>query len=528
MNLTTGEWIPVVWEDGKADKVSLLDVFQEGDSIRDLAVRPHERIALMRLLICVAQAALNGPKNRADWQTCRSRLPQAVTDYLGKWKDAFELFGDRQRFLQVANVVPTKTGEDKNPPLASKLDMALATGSASTLFDNAGGELRPFDPSEMALMLLTFQCFSPGGLLSECLWNGTRTKKAGNVAAPCLAGKMVHTYLLDRTSLLRSVWLNLLNKDQLRGKQAWGVPVWERMPTGPTDRSGIENASSTYVGRLTPVCRAVCLSEAGITMTWGCAIDYPTFDDSGWRDPTGTVFLSRNPKGETVRRQLGGSVDRSLWRELGAMVVLDHTGENQLGGPFALENAVEQAPIDVFAGAAVHAKGKTTTILNIVESVLHIPLQLFANTGQRLYQTGVDQASKWAARLNYAVSACHRAMKDELDKTEFRKRGNLVKAKAVSHYWTAIEQKVALLLALVEDPAPLRPDGSVREQWGATDWGKALVTAAREAYELACPRTTPRQLQAYAAGLNVLFRPIEEDQTDERNTEEDTNEGSMD
>jgi hypothetical protein len=176
----------------------------------------------------------------------------------------------------------------------------------------------------------------------------------------------------------------------------------------------------------------------------------------------------------------------------------------------------------------VHAKGKTTTILNIVESVLHIPLQLFANTGQRLYQTGVDQASKWAARLNYAVSACHRAMKDELDKTEFRKRGNLVKAKAVSHYWTAIEQKVALLLALVEDPAPLRPDGSVREQWGATDWGKALVTAAREAYELACPRTTPRQLQAYAAGLNVLFRPIEEDQTDERNTEEDTNEGSMD
>ena len=48
MNLTTGKWIPVVWADGKSDKVSLLDVFQRGEEIRDLAVRPHERIALMR------------------------------------------------------------------------------------------------------------------------------------------------------------------------------------------------------------------------------------------------------------------------------------------------------------------------------------------------------------------------------------------------------------------------------------------------------------------------------------------------
>ena len=61
MNLTTEAWIPAVWRDGTPGRVSLREVFERGHDLRDLAVRPHERIALMRLLICVAQAALDGP-----------------------------------------------------------------------------------------------------------------------------------------------------------------------------------------------------------------------------------------------------------------------------------------------------------------------------------------------------------------------------------------------------------------------------------------------------------------------------------
>ena len=60
MNLTIDKWIPVVWHDGRHDSVSLNDVFLSGDKICDLSVRPHERIALMRLLVCIAQAALDG------------------------------------------------------------------------------------------------------------------------------------------------------------------------------------------------------------------------------------------------------------------------------------------------------------------------------------------------------------------------------------------------------------------------------------------------------------------------------------
>jgi CRISPR type I-E-associated protein CasA/Cse1 len=246
--------------------------------------------------------------------------------------------------------------------------------------------------------------------------------------------------------------------------------------------------------------------------------------DAGWREPAAT-WVVRERNGKPERAPLGVSLAKGLWREAHAITVLATAEDHVLGGPLVLTARTKRETMDVWCGALAANKSK---LLDTVEAVLHIPASMFATEGHRLYQQGVACAENRGRMLNRAVSACHRAMKDELDKAEFRNRGNLVKAKAASHYWTAIEQKVPLLLALVEDPAPLRPDGSMREQWSTTDWGKALATAAREAYELACPRATSRQLQAYATGLNVLFRPIEEDRTDERNTEEDTNEGSMD
>ena len=521
MNLTTGKWIPVVWANGEAGKVSLLDVFQQGDEIRDLSVRPHERIALMRLLICVAQAALDGPKDREEWKRCKPRLPEAATTYLKKWEHAFELFGDGQRFLQVEGVVSTKPGIDEEPPLVSKMDTALATGNASTLFDNAGGSERSFERSQLALMLLTYQCFGPGGLLSECLWGGVRTKKAGNVAAPCLAGKMVHTFLLDRESLWTSVWMNLLQKDRIQIEQSWGVPVWEMMPGKPSDMGAIENASRTYLGRLVPLCRVIRLLEDGRSMIWGSSFSYPNYADTQWRDPAATIFVRKSKDDELVRTQLAGDVRKALWRELHAISVIRKADTNGLGGPMALLNAVEMGSVDIVVGAVVHEPMKTTNTVDVIESVLHIPNGLFGESGQTLYSKGVAFAESWGRRLQMAVSNCHRAMHDDLERAEFRKRGNLVKQKSASHYWTAIEQQVPLLLALVENPAPLRPDGATRDQWGCTAWGIALARAAREAYEIACPHGTPRQMKAYTLGFSVLSRFVESNVKEEDSINEE-------
>lgn len=508
MNLTTGKWIPVVWEDGHADKVSLLDVFQQGEIIRDLAVRPHERIALMRLLICIAQAALDGPKDRDDWQACQKRLPQAAADYLAKWKHAFELFGAGQRFLQVPNVTRTASSDENKLILVSKLDSALATGAASTLFDNNGGVSRIFSEEQLALMLLVFQSFSSGGLLSECIWNGIRTKKAGNAAAPGLAGKMVHTIVLSRKSLLCSIWMNLINKEQILITQnTWGKPVWEMMPQGPDDNVAISNAVNSYMGRLVPISRAVSLQDDNVSMIWGNALNYPSFVECGWREPMATIYVSSYNQNE--RRQLEGTVTKALWRELHVITVLRHDENNHLGGPLALQNIDDNVGVDIFVGAIVHEPRMTTNIIDAIESVLYVPSGLFKDVGRQLYKKGVAQAEYWRNKINRAISTCHSKLHDNLDKAEFRKRGNLIKQKAAAHYWTAIEQQVPQLLAIVQNPMLLDPDNAGKEHWHGTQWGKALARAAREAYELACPHSTPRQMQAYCQGLKVLFKPFE-------------------
>src|SRR5947199_6120944 len=114
MNLADDPWIPVLFGNGSPGRVSLHKAFSQGSNITDLALRPHERIALMRLLICIAQAALDGPADEDDWKACGGRVLTSALDYLRRCQHAFELFGNGQRFLQIANLKKpaNKSGAD--------------------------------------------------------------------------------------------------------------------------------------------------------------------------------------------------------------------------------------------------------------------------------------------------------------------------------------------------------------------------------------------------------------------------------
>src|ERR1019366_3554437 len=108
-------------------------------------------------------------------------------------------FGNGQRFLQMASLKkPAKKSneDDDEGNSTTKLDLALVTGNNTTLFDNAGGSDRAFTSAELALMLTTFQCFSPGGRIGVALWKGRGTPgKASRNHAPCLAGGLMHSLL---------------------------------------------------------------------------------------------------------------------------------------------------------------------------------------------------------------------------------------------------------------------------------------------------------------------------------------------
>src|SRR5260221_10707728 len=157
MNLTIDPWIPAIRANGGRELFSLQELFAQARELHDLAVKPHERVALMRLLLCITQAALDGPADETEWQDCQPLIRPQVRDYLEKWGGAFELFGEGQRFLQFSNLRVGNESDEGNA--ATKLDLTLATGNNSTLFDNLAGEDRTLQSARSAINLLRFQSF---------------------------------------------------------------------------------------------------------------------------------------------------------------------------------------------------------------------------------------------------------------------------------------------------------------------------------------------------------------------------------
>ena len=478
MNLTLDPWIPAVRADGTRDLFSLHALFAEAHTLRDLAVRPHERIALMRLLLCITQAALDGPADENAWLDCRTEIQPRVRAYLDRWRTAFELFGDGPRFLQLAHVHPGNDADEGNA--ATKLDLALATGNNSTLFDNAAGESRKIKGARAALNLLTFQCFSPGGLIGVARWNGQNTLGDGKSKhAPCTPSSMLHTIILG-ANLLEAISRNLLTQQLVADSVAkgWGKPVWEYPIEKANDLSAIENATLTYLGRLVPFSRAVRLQESGGSIILANGFDYAIFP--AYREATATIVQRKEEL-----CVLHASTGRSIWRQLHAITIKRRATTDQTAGPLALALNVLDHEATLWIGALVTDKAK---IEDVIEATYTVPPALFEAFGRAAYEAGVKHAEASDSALSNAIGAYSGLLK--IDSPAYDR--------ARQHFWTCVEQALGDLFTVARELTP--PD-----QLAASPWGRAVRTAALDAYERTCPHRTPRQIQAYALGQRHLF-----------------------
>ncbi len=479
MNLTTEPWIPVISSTDATRLVGLDELFAYANEIRDLDARPHERIALMRLLICVAQAALDGPENHCAWEDCRSHIMGRAREYLKKWEAAFELFIDGPRFLQAPNLKPGS--DDGVGTNATKLDLALATGNNATIFDNAGGSLRTQSPARLAMSFLTFQNFSPGGRIGVAKWNDEDTPGDGSSShAPCIPASMLHCVLQGQT-LLDTIHLNLLDREQmldLNGPESWGKPCWELPVESLAAKAEVRNATMTYLGRLVPLARAIRLHDDCSQIILANGLDYPGYPE--FREPSATVIQRKDGLGV-----LSASLGRSLWRQLPAIVVRRRAVKDTLSGPAALAHLPDETPAHLWLGALVTDKAK---IEDVVEGVYHIPAGMFKDVGRQAFEAGVEFSENWERSLGKSVCIYAATLKLQPPPTD----------KARQYFWTAIEQHVPNLLALTETPA-------AAADLPETSWGKAVRAAAKSAYEFACPRQNPRQIEAFAKGRQQLW-----------------------
>lgn len=477
MNLTTEPWIPALMPDGNQSMFSLNDLFDQSGHLLDLAVKPHERIAIMRLLVCITQAALDGPEDQDAWERCQPVIRSRVEAYLRKWRHAFELFGDGPRFLQLPNLSANDEAGEGTP--ATKLDLALASGNNSTLFDNSAADERSVQSSRSAINLLTFQCFSPGGRIGVAVWNGRPTSGNGSSNhAPCTPSSMAHTYFIGGT-LLETISLNLLVKDQVNELpgRGWGCPVWERLPASSSDTRAIENATMTYLGRLVPVSRAVRLDSDGLSILLANGLDYPIFP--AFREAAATVIRRKDELA-----LLSASTGKSFWRQLSAIVAKRRASSDPTSGPVALNKLPDAEAFHLWVGAFVTDKAK---IEEILESAYAIPPALFGEVGRLAYEQGVRYAEERESMMRKAVKAYAAELKSA-------PQGD----RASRHYWTGVEQGLWSLFDLALKPV-------AKEEIPKTRWAEHVRRTARDAYDSSCPRITPRQIQAHAIGLSSLF-----------------------
>ena len=498
MNLAIDSWIPVVRTDGKPDTVSLEQAFRDGEDIRDLAVRPHERIALMRLLMAVAHAGLEapdglgGPLDHADWEKCQDRIAPAALKHLSQHQNAFSLLGNGSRFGQLySGTEHAPKIDSKDATWASKLELVLATGNNPTVFDNAGSTPRAFNSAHLARMLVSYQSCSP------LIGRGYKGR------SPCVEGNMLHTFLRG-TSLVETLWLNLIDRKtvaQTYGREAWGKPVWLAMPDSPSDNAAIQNATSTYLGRLGPLPRTVGLADSGQVIALENGLQYPAWDGDP-AEPSATVIV----KDKKERGVFAARLDRAVWRDLPSLAVKDRSDGPK--GALAWQRFPEDRPCELWVGALV--TDRKAKVLNTVESVFTLPPNASSDDFLTYYSGGVGFAEWWATAVEKGMSAYRRAQGDNIDRREVRKRANLMKQRGASHFWTAIETSArdVLIPLAANPPDELKCAGPFYLDYRRPEsrWGPLVRRAAEDAFALACPQSSARQAAAYGAGRLAMLR----------------------
>lgn len=465
-NLISHSWIPVRWLDGHHSLVSLDEVFRHAGEIADLVAAPHERISLVRLLVCITQAALGAPADMYGWPDFGGDLAEKVPAYLDRpeIRPHFNLFGDGPRFLQCK-----ATAGDKSYPLV-QMSFTLAAGNSPTLLDHFGESPRDIDAASLARLILCYQNFFVGGSMAS--------KVKGN--GPSL--KMLHTFLIGK-SLKETILANCLDAAHAPN---FGRPYWELGSPDQITGAAAQEVTETYLGRLVPLsCRLALSTDAtgGLAVHIDQGLEYPPYPEA--LEGSATVVTHKEE-----HRLLRADTSRAIWRDLHCLAVL--RGTQAQSAPLILQSHIfehEDGDVELWVGELI--KAKDAKILDGIEDRFTVPHRLFTENGQRTYATGVKYADTQSTLIFSAVKAYADSMKQAAAPVESAQR----------HFWNALDLQRQLLLDLVKDPSPL---GSASFGEASDPWTLAVRKAVFAAYDHACPRATPRQIEAYALGLRRL------------------------
>lgn len=477
-NLIDEPWIPAA----DHGQVSLRDIFSNPE-LRSLGGNPVEKIALLKLLLAIAQAAAT-PSDEHAWRTMGSDgLAQKCLAYLQQWHERFWLYG-KQPFLQI----PTISIADKKsygtlmPWAATGNTTVLNDGQAPSMPSNAGRAVLLV--CQMSLCLSGKQVDHKVTLTAG--YNAkTKCGKAGpGIGSSFKMGGFLHSFLAGK-SIQQTLWLNIFTTRQIEDSRKFptglGKAPWESMPEGEDDHIARELRQS-LMGRLIPLARFCLLTDESVHYSEGIA--HPDYKD-GVVDPSVAVdYSAKKP------RVLWTNPGKRPWRELTALLEFFSAQDKHGMTCWQLEACMDRAR-DVTANVGIWSGG----------------LRVSSNAGEQ-YASGSDDfvaseiwlhtadlGSSWLTLLKAEVSGLDTLAKRIYGCTIafFKEQlvdGTKCAAQASSMFWQLCERDFQQLVDHCESTEEAM-ETRRRLRYGFTQY-------ALQAFDRYCPNETARQMDAWA------------------------------
>ena len=479
-NLIDEPWIPVA----DHGRVSLRQIFTN-EEYRSLGGNPVQKIAVLKLLLAIAQAAAT-PKDEAEWRaTGAGGLAERCLDYLEQWHGRFYLYGERP-FLQMPAIKKAKV-----QPFGAVVP-EVSTGN-TTVLSQIQVE-RDLDDGAKALLLLTLMGFALSGKKADnsvVLTEGYSGKK--NDKGKPSTGKpgpsvghmgFLHTFLTGG-SIQETIWLNLFALNQIEQMNIYpegiGAPPWQVMPSGENCEQA-KQLKRSLMGRLVPLCRYCLLAENGVHYSEGIA--HPGYKE-GAVDPSMAInYSGKDPKALWV------DPEKRPWRELTALLGFFEQSSAQGFQSWQLRSGLDRAR-DVVEGFAIWSGG----------------LRVSSNAGEQ-YPGGSDDfvesqvwlhsdflGQTWFSHLKLEMDALNVLAKNLYGRVqgffkELTVDGGKIAPQASQLFWQLCERDFQNLVDhcdQTEEAAQERQ--KLRQQF---------ASYVHQAYDTFCPRDTARQLEAWA------------------------------
>lgn len=479
-NLIDEPWIPVA----DVGLVNLRQVFSSQE-YRSLGGNPVQKIALMKLLLAIAQAA-ETPADENAWRVLGAEgLAERSLVYLDRWHDRFYLYGERP-FLQMPAIAAAAV-QSYGAVLPE-----VSTGNTTVLSQTQ--VQRALDDAEKSVLLVSLMGFALSGKKTDNSvvltpgYQGKRNDKGKPSSCkpgPAMAFMgLLHNFLLGG-NLQQSLWLNLLTTRQIEQAnifpQGVGTAPWEKMPEGE-DCAVAQALKQSLQGRLLPLCRFCLLEDEGLHYSEGLA--HSSYKE-GIADPTVAVNNSgKDPKALWV------NPEKRPWRELTALLGFFEQNSSQGFQSFQIRAGLDRAR-DVTESFALWSGG----------------LRVSSNAGEQ-FVSGSDDfvesqvwlhskmlGQNWFAQLKGEMSDL-----DALSKTlygrvmsffkEQKVDGDKLAPQATHLFWQLCERNFQ---ELVDSCGPDEQEKIQRQQLR-----KVFAGYVHQAYDQFCPRESARQLDAWA------------------------------